>query len=229
MIIRKSPFPMALTRNRHDGGIRVRSSRAFTLIELLVVVSILVVLAALLFPAVTKAMDGARDTKCLSNLRQIGIAARLYASDNEGLIVPGWASTSTDTWQNKLDPYMNLPAWTLRSDVKWQCPRAVGYNVNKGGATCYALNYHITSTWTYPEYTRFVQLPAGRKFVLAMDQPMQNTDYVGPNDLQAQQSEFFRHKSTAHVLWTDLSVSNATYADLMANAFDPNLSLWRFR
>ena len=63
--------------------------RAFTLVELLVVVAILAVLMALLLPTLASAREKGLRTACLSNLRQIGIAIRAYASDNEGNIPYG--------------------------------------------------------------------------------------------------------------------------------------------
>ena len=56
---------------------------AFTLIELLVVLAIIGVLASLLFPALGRAKANARQTICLSQLRQLGLATRLYAEENE--------------------------------------------------------------------------------------------------------------------------------------------------
>ena len=61
-----------------------RSTRAFTLIELLVVIAIIALLAALLLPAVAASKQQARRTHCLSNERQLGLAALLYLADNDG-------------------------------------------------------------------------------------------------------------------------------------------------
>ncbi len=58
--------------------------RAFTLIELLVVIAIIAVLAAILFPVFFQARAKARQISCLSNQRQLGVAARMYMTDWEG-------------------------------------------------------------------------------------------------------------------------------------------------
>jgi len=62
-----------------------KGTRAFTLIELLVVIAIIAILAAILFPVFSQAKQAAKQTSCVSNLHQIGLAIAMYRSDYDGV------------------------------------------------------------------------------------------------------------------------------------------------
>src|SRR5438552_2607533 len=74
-------------------------SPAFTLIEVIVVIAIIAILAALLVPSLNSALERAKATKDMSNLRQIGIAMQTLLNDNDQLlpVTTTWPGISTST------------------------------------------------------------------------------------------------------------------------------------
>jgi prepilin-type N-terminal cleavage/methylation domain-containing protein len=66
----------------------MKHRRGFTLIELLVVIAIIAILAAILFPVFAKARERAKDSSCISNLKQIGTAVNMYATDYDNKVYP---------------------------------------------------------------------------------------------------------------------------------------------
>jgi len=73
--------------------------RGFTLIELLVVMAIIMILAGILMPVFSQAREAARKVDCLSNLRQLGIAAMMYAEDHGGRLPSAGFSDGSFWWQ----------------------------------------------------------------------------------------------------------------------------------
>jgi type II secretory pathway pseudopilin PulG len=85
-------------------------SPAFTLIELVIVIAIIIILAAIAIPSLNSALERAKVTKDLSNLRQIGLATQLYMNDNSG-VFPG---SATLTWMSQLELNQKyLSAWRV--------------------------------------------------------------------------------------------------------------------
>ncbi len=86
------------------------SGVGFTLIELLVVIAIIAILAAILFPVFAQAREKARQTSCLSNLKQMGTALMMYVQDYDEMLPMGWTSTNNRArdWTTDLLPYIKM-------------------------------------------------------------------------------------------------------------------------
>ena len=83
-----------------------KNTRAFTLIELLVVISIIAIIAAILFPVFARVREKGRQTVCTSNLRQLGLAFAQYADDNDQTLPVTPPGLSGCGWGGKIYPYV---------------------------------------------------------------------------------------------------------------------------
>lgn len=83
----------------------IPSTKSFTLIELLVVIAIIAILAALLMPALSQARDKARQVKCISQLKQIGLAFMMYMQDYDEYLPAAATTENANAWPNRVRPY----------------------------------------------------------------------------------------------------------------------------
>ncbi len=158
---------------------------AFTLVELLVVVTSLAVLAAMLLPALAKAQEKARSAQCVDNLRQWGLAYRLYADDNDdflprrgqGVQVLAEIDRPAD-WFNALPVYFGLSSFqqmvtnnvtpAAHTQSVFICPTA-----NDPGGTYflpYGMNMNL-SPWNLPLATKFGEVVQPSCVVAMADAP----------------------------------------------------------
>jgi len=105
--------------------VKSRKQSGFTLIELLVVIAIIAILAAILFPVFAQAREKARAISCISNLKQIGIAYRMYMSDYDEMVPPCYqyySPTPADNPYNNILYYPDIMNPYVKSAGIWVCP-----------------------------------------------------------------------------------------------------------
>ncbi len=134
---------------------------AFTLIELLVVIVIIAILAAILFPVFAQARDKARQTACLSNMKQFGLAWMMYAQDYDETTFPvRWGTGNTQYFpiRTGLDPYVkNKDIFVCLSNSQTdQSQLTLTYSYNWCvGTVCGGTNEHPLAQFDKP-----AQVPA---------------------------------------------------------------------
>jgi len=140
---------------------RKPSLAAFTLLELLVVVAIIALLAAILFPVFSSARQKARDTSCLSNMKQIGLGVQQYVQDYDGTFPIFYAYNSSPSAGSPGHKGIELELQPYTKSLQiFKCPNDLGGPVpeqkadigclGQAGKTdsyfaCYGSSYRFTS------------------------------------------------------------------------------------
>jgi len=111
--------------------------KGFTLIELLVVIAIIAILAAILFPVFARAREKARQTTCLSNMKQLGLGIMMYVQDYDETYNFAYIITPTVTWPWLLMPY-------IKSNQLFSCPGDPDWwDIGNGIKLSYIPNYYL--------------------------------------------------------------------------------------
>ncbi len=167
-----------------------RITRAFSLVELLLVIAILGIMAALLLPAMSRSKGKARDSQCVSNLRQLALGLQNFVVDNQAYPsgIAGTNSDSPGSWIAQLQRGgfdASKPRANFFSEGVWRCPSAQlgAASGSVGIPVSYGYNVYGSLATGSPTNTlglmgHFVSSPA-------LFKPIRESEVPVPSDMMA--------------------------------------------
>ncbi len=192
--------------------------KGFTLIELLVVIAIIAILAAILFPVFARAREKARQTSCLSNLKQIALAAQMYESDYDERTASYSshpAAASTYSYREMLEPYLKNDQISICPSDAATNPWSYGPNitgVTSNGSTGHGYLYC---------YRKIATIQAPSEGAMFMDTAGSYFRYNGgaaPDYLDGLSATTARHNEGMNVNFFDGHAKWLSYSTVMGEA-----------
>lgn len=192
------------------------TKKHFTLIELLVVIAIISILAAMLLPALNSARERGRTTKCLNNLKQLGVAAFLYVDDFDTFRVVADPGAIGGFWPEMLMNKGYLPKFTnnswgtpLNGPLKCDSEPRLNFATWASGFRCshYGINWFLTYVVSGTDSSNWAKWHPK----VEMDQPSKTmyfadtipggncTVYYGEAPRDARLPSYFRHGGNTQV------------------------------
>ena len=208
----------------------------FTLIELLVVIAIIAILAAMLLPALSAARERARTANCMSNFKQVALAHRMYADDNEHHML-----LYTSTVNPKNGPVPQLGGYIVNESIDnysstqlkgvqryFTCPSAEDFPANNWYSTHIGFNYSVA--W-YGQYAPWAaKTGAGQTALLSgkwnpsaamhFCDNRNSNNYSIPSKFEDERTHILRHSNMSNVAFLDGHVETLNEAGFHRDTFN---------
>jgi len=213
-----------------------RSKIYFTIIELLMVISIIAVLACILFPALSSARSRARQIQCVSNLKQLGVYTSMYIGDFGWLYARRWSSanlglTNSTNWNSyafnlyikpeKISSYgIGSLARGSHKRCDFACPSVDNNDPDFSATTPWTIGYNegLHSLGSEAPKLKGPKYTNPSRLCLLAD--------VKANTIASYDRLQFRHLNSINVLYVDLHAGGRKMSSMMNSAVSGHTPFW---